>query len=213
MRGRFRVEVPPGTWMREVSEAHPQATYRLLAGLEADAAAVEVGEVAADDPTSAAGAVRDHPAVRAYEKLAASDDRVLARYEVEDVALYGFLRAEGVPPAFPVTVEDGWFEVELAASRDRLAGLREGLEASPLDHEVLALAGERGAGGPLTDRQEEVLAAALRRGYLSVPRECTLEELAGDLGVDKSTASGVLRRAQARLAEGYLAGSRPDSPP
>lgn len=210
MRGRFRAEVPPGTWMREVSETHPDATYRLLAGLEAGDHAVEVGEVVADDPVEAAAAVRDHPSVGAYERLAAGDRRVLARYEVEDLALYAFLGAEGVPPAFPVTVEDGWFEVELAASRERLARVDERLAASPLDHEVVALAREGGDEGPLTSRQEEVLEAALRDGYLAVPRACTLEELAGDLGVDKSTASGVLRRAQARLAERYVAGRWPD---
>lgn len=45
---------------------------------------------------------------------------------------------------------------------------------------------------------------ALREGYLEVPRECTLAELSATVGADKSTVSGVLRRAQGRLASWYL---------
>jgi predicted DNA binding protein len=196
--------------MAEVSAAHPEATYRLLAGLVDGEAALEVGEVVADEAEAAARAVEDHPAVASYERLAGDDDRVLARYEVEDLALYGFLRAEGVPPAFPVTVEDGWFEVTLAASRERLAEVDQALGANPLEHEVLALVEDEGEEGALTDRQEEVMEAALTHGYLAVPRECTLEELAGELDADKSSVSGVLRRAQAELAERYVADRRLD---
>lgn len=58
----------------------------------------------------------------------------------------------------------------------------------------------------LTERQREVLDAAVREGYLAVPRECTLAELAATLDVDKSTASTILRRGQARLVEWFLAG-------
>lgn len=207
MRGRFRVEVPPEAWMRSVSEAHPDATFRLLAGLQAGDRAVEVGEVTGDDPEEAAEALRDHPAVEGYERLAAEGGHVLVRYEVADLALYEFLADEAVPPAFPLTVEDGWFEVTIPASRERLARVDERLAEGPLDHEVVSLVETGGGDDPLTDRQREVLRTAAQLGYLDVPRAATLEEVAEAVGVDKSTASGVLRRAQAELAQRYLAGA------
>jgi predicted DNA binding protein len=58
----------------------------------------------------------------------------------------------------------------------------------------------------LTDRQRELLKAAVREGYFTVPRECTLAELADAVGVDKSTASTVLKRAEARLVKWFLSG-------
>lgn len=207
-RARIRLEVPSGTWIREVSEAHPEATFRLLAGLEAGDGALEVGEVRGPDPEAASEAVGAHPAVEDHEALHVGDDRALARYRVRDVALYGFLREAGIPPAFPVVVEDGACVVELAASRSRIRSVATSLEESPLDVEVLWVAreGREGQEGDLlTDRQREALEAAWRAGYLAVPRECSLEELAAELDVDKSTASGVLRRAQERLAERHLA--------
>jgi predicted DNA binding protein len=62
----------------------------------------------------------------------------------------------------------------------------------------------------LTDRQREVLRAAVREGYFTVPRECTLAELSDSIGVDKSSVSETLRRAEARLVKWFLSG--PESP-
>jgi predicted DNA binding protein len=39
-----------------------------------------------------------------------------------------------------------------------------------------------------------------------VPRECTLANLARSVDVDKSTASTVLRRGEARLVKWFLTG-------
>jgi len=47
----------------------------------------------------------------------------------------------------------------------------------------------------------------VREGYFEVPRDCTLAELADEIGVDKSTASGVLRRGEARVLKRFLTGS------
>jgi predicted DNA binding protein len=66
--------------------------------------------------------------------------------------------------------------------------------------------GEERSDRLLTRRQEELLAAGLREGYFEVPRGCTLAGLADMTNIDKSTASGVIRRAQARLIRWYLTG-------
>jgi predicted DNA binding protein len=61
----------------------------------------------------------------------------------------------------------------------------------------------------LTDRQRECLRAALRAGYFEVPRECTLADVAEQMGVDKSTASETIRRGSARVLEWFLVGDDP----
>ena len=58
----------------------------------------------------------------------------------------------------------------------------------------------------LTDRQREVLATAVRMGYYSVPRECTLADVAKSLDVDKSSVSTTLRRGEAKLVKSSLLG-------
>lgn len=83
-------------------------------------------------------------------------------------------------------------------------GLREGLsfrtghlrEAEPWDNGPLART-------ELPGEQRVALGEAFRRGYYETPREISLEELAAELDVPRSTLSYRLRRAEARLVGSY----------
>jgi predicted DNA binding protein len=48
-------------------------------------------------------------------------------------------------------------------------------------------------------RQRELLKLGLERGYFEIPREVTLEELADEMGITKTTASNHLRKAERKL--------------
>ena len=52
--------------------------------------------------------------------------------------------------------------------------------------------------------QREVLRSAVERGYFETPRAVTLDELAADLDIPRSTASYRLRRATAELANRFV---------
>ena len=90
-------------------------------------------------------------------------------------------------------------------------GLREGLsfrtghlrDAETWRHGPLA-------GAELPGEQRVALHEAFRRGYYETPREISLEELADELGVPRSTLSYRLRRAEARLVRSYAETGLPD---
>jgi hypothetical protein len=208
---RFRIRLPPDLYIADLSEAFPDATFRLLSGVRSGATAKELGEVLARTPGSVAAAFREHEAVDAYEVLERTDDRLLATYETTDVDLYAFVEAGGFPPEFPIEVRNGFYEFDLTGTRREFDQLRETLEASGTEYELLSKVNKRRSDRLLTRRQEELLAAGLREGYFEVPRECTLADLADVVGVDKSTASGIVRRAQARLITWYLTDVTADS--
>lgn len=90
---------------------------------------------------------------------------------------------------------------------DNLEAVLNGLP-NGVDTEVLQVGEYRGhrnrAAGRVTDRQREALAAAWDVGYYAVPRENGIEAVANDLDCAVSTASALLRRAQARLVEDAL---------
>lgn len=205
---RFRIELPEHTWIRDVSQANPAATYRLLASVRTgDGRAIELGEVVAADPETAGRAVADHPDVTTYETLEADDERVLSRYGTTDTSLYDLLEAAETPPEFPVVVENGWYEFDLTGPREALDRFREVLEGLDCRYELLSLVVASDPSELLSARQRTVLDAALRAGYFEVPRGCTLAELAADLEVDKSAASRTLRRGVARVLGWYLTGT------
>ena len=212
IRAEFRIELPATTWVSEVSRTFPDATFRLLTGLRTGDTAVELGEVVTDRPDAVSDAIRDHPSVVVYRRLDAAEETVLARYETTDVALYEFAAGPALAPEYPVTVRDGWFAFDLTGTRAEFDRLRDGLEASGLGYELVSVVGDEGSDGPLTERQREVLETALRLGYFEVPRECTLADVAAALDVDKSTASGVLRRGEARVLKRFLTGPAREGP-
>lgn len=206
VNARFRIELPDDAWIAEVSEAFPTAELRLLVGYRTENGAMELGEVVADDPKPVSEAIEAHPSVRAYQRLHADDERTLARYEAEGSGFYEFVEQSSLAPEYPVVVRNGWFTVDFTATRDAFDAFQAGLDASPRSYELLSVVGSVDNQDLLTDRQREVLERALQMGYFEVPRDCTLADIASELDVDKSTASEIIRRAQARIVTRYLTG-------
>jgi predicted DNA binding protein len=206
---QFRIQLPEHLWVSELSRAFPRTAFTLLSGYKMGDHALELGEVVTDSPEEAVEAMRSHPKITAHELLESESERALTKYETPQTALYEFAERSGLPIEFPVTVRRGWYTFDLTGTREELDELQAVLEASPLSYELESLVTRTDTESLLTDRQREVLEAAVREGYFSVPRDCTLAELADSLGVDKSTVSTTLRRGESRLVTSFLAG--PDS--
>jgi len=204
--GVFRIELPADAWIGDVSEAYPDVQFRLLTGIETAAGtAVELGETSGAAAVEAAAAVGEHPAISEFETLYAGGERVLSQYRTADRSLYDFLGDVSLPPEFPLIVEDGWLQCEITAPRKRLTQLETRMAESELSFELRSIADRPDADRLLTDRQRELLAGGLASGYYEVPRERTLTELAEDVGIDPSTASGVIRRAERKIVAWFLA--------
>lgn len=203
---QFRIQLPEDIWVADLSTEHPDATFRLLSGYKLDEHALELGEVRGGEPEAVVAAMREHPAIDGYELLESGRERALGKYETTDTGLYEFVEQSGFTIEFPVEVEAGWYEFDLTGTREELDRLRAALEASPYQYDLDTLVTTTGTDSLLTDRQRELLETAVREGYFEVPRRCTLAELADEVGVDKSTASTVLRRGEGRLVKWFLSG-------
>ena len=206
IQAQFRIQLPETMWVAELSQEFPDATFRLLSGYRQEEVALELGEVLTDDPDAAVEATRAHPSIRNYELLEAEDRRALGKYETTDTDLYEFVEVSSLTIEFPVDVRNGWYEFALTGTREELDQFGTILDGSPFRYELESLVTTAGTETLLTDRQREVLKAAVREGYFEVPRECTLAELAETLEVDKSTASTILRRGEATLVKWFVTG-------
>lgn len=112
------------------------------------------------------------------------------------------LRLVVVPPL--VYDADGRCHLTVVGPGDALTALVEALEGdAEVGVEVLELGSydrrQGSVAGGLTDRQYEAVEAATRMGYYAVPRAASLEAVAAELGVARSTASELLRRAESTL--------------
>ena len=123
-----------------------------------------------------------------------------------------FVVESGLPIEYPVTAENGWYEFDLTGSRAEFDRFRAAIEDADRQYELLSLVHSTDPAGLLTERQRDVLTAALRAGYFELPRDCTLADLAATLDIDKSTASRVLRRGQTRIVKWFLTTAASQSP-
>lgn len=101
---------------------------------------------------------------------------------------------------------DGSMHLTLVGGRADLQAVVDALREE-LDVDVTRVAEYGAVAGPsarLTDRQREALDAAWEVGYYDVPRGAGIEAVADDLDCAVSTASGLLRRAEARLVGDVL---------
>lgn len=202
----LRIRLPEGTWISAVSRSFPDATFRLLTGVRTGETALELGEVVAERPRDVAETIASHPSITSYQRLETTSDRSLAKYETTDTELYEFVEASSLPPEFPIVVRNGWFELDFTGTRAEFDRIRAALDRADRSYELQSIVQAPATEGLLTDRQREVLEAALREGYYEVPRECTLDDLAATLDIDKSTASGILRRGERRILTRVLTG-------
>lgn len=201
---RFRMGLPDGIWVTEVSRSFPAATLRLLTGVPTGDRALELGEVRAENPMAVTDAIRQHPDIDEYAQLYVGDQRAIGQYEADEKSLYEFLWTSSLPPEFPIIIENGEMEFDLTATTEQFETFSSALEETGLPYDLLALLHTDDRESVLSDRQREYMTVAYRRGYFDVPRECTLAELADTLDVDKSSASETIRRGVNRVLGQFL---------
>lgn len=204
-RATLRLSIPEGVWIGDCSRAVPDARIRILAAIADGPAGVALAEVRADDPRAVLDRMAHYEAVTELEVLRSNEDTTLCQFETTLPLLLVASRDSGVPVEMPFDIVDGEATWTVSAPRDRIAELRDQLEALGVSVTVERIGGEDPPDPLLTDRQADLVETAVERGYYDTPRTCTLTELAEAMGLAKSTVSEVLHRAEGTLAKRHVA--------
>lgn len=207
-RAKLTVHLPESLWIREISMAHPDTTFRVSSVLPGSDVAIAVIELTASNPVPILTAIDEQSDIRDLELLWKHDETALLQVETSNPSLLVPMQRAGVPMETPFAVENGAVTWELTTSADRLSALGDAFDECGIEYRieyVHAVDASR-AENLLTDRQLEVFLTALDAGYYDVPREATLTDVASSLGVSKSTCSDVLHRAESRIAHWFADG-------
>ena len=120
---------------------------------------------------------------------------------------------EGFLPIGPTTLQDGreCFDLLLSDREELSQAVQLLKEFGPVSIErvsrefsrqvIPSAAGWQEVLSSFSPRQRQVLNTAYERGYYEIPRETTLEEIADEIGITKTTASNHLRKAERRTVE------------
>lgn len=202
---KLSISAPPDTWVHAVSTAHPETTIRVVTALVGERNGVALVELRTPDPLAPIGAMEDRDDVTSLDLLWTHEAETLVQVRTVGAPLLLPLWQAGVPVQLPFAIKDGTATWEVTTSSDRLSDLGTRLDEAGVDYhiEYVQDVGTGRADRLLTDRQQEVLLAARDAGYYATPREATLTEVAGHLGVSKATASDVLHRAEGSIVEWF----------
>lgn len=152
-------------------------------------------------------ALDEDPTVDDYQLLATRDGELLYEMEWTDRinVLAELLDENGVLLDASGT-EKGWRLRVLFPERDALSRTYDRCQDHGIDptiERIYEVGDSEGAAG-LTEAQLETIREAFERGYYEIPREASLEDLAGDLDISHQALSERLRRAHRMIVRDVL---------
>ncbi|WP_121742903.1 helix-turn-helix domain-containing protein [Natronorubrum halophilum] len=198
------ITMPEQVWIQQLSTAYPTATFRVLAAVPGSETGFALVRIAGPDAGNAVEDMEDHPQITELTLAQWSDDEATVHFETTEPLLLFSSRESGMPIELPVEIIDGEATVEVTGSRDRLARLAEQLEQFGLQYRIEHVRERLHESQLLSERQLEVVVAAVEEGYYDTPRRCSLTELAGELGIAKSTCSETLHRAEEAIIKRFV---------
>lgn len=204
-RATLTITVPETVWIGAISREYPDARFRILSALPGEDFGVGLVEITAPSLPAVVQAVDDAPEVEELNLLKRHEDTSLVQFETTDPMLLFPIMSSGIPLEMPFDIVDGEAVWDVTTSQDRLSELGDQLDAFGIQYTVEEVRYHLQTEQLLTERQESLVDRALELGYYDTPRECTLTELAEDVGLAKSTCSETLHRAEGKIITEFRA--------
>lgn len=203
---KLTIDIPDHTWIGDISTAHPELSFQVITSIPGEGSGIGLVRLTAADPLPIITEIQERDSVETLELLWKHDDEALLQIQTTNpLPLLAVWRA-GVPLKMPFDIQDGEATWDVTTSTTRLSSLRDQLDdlgiGFSIEHvrEIDTSQADR----LLTDRQQEVLLAAVDAGYYRAPREATLGDVADGLGVATATCSDVLHRAEGHVIHWFV---------
>jgi predicted DNA binding protein len=203
-RAKLRLTVPEGVWVGDLSRRHGGTQFRILAALADEGTGVGLAEVTSESLDAVLSEMRGTEDVVTVDVLQRRETTALVQFETTDPVLLFPVQDSGVPLEMPFDIVGGEAVWEITAPRERLSALGEQLSQFGISFNVEEIRQRIEESQLLTDKQADLVAAAVERGYYDTPRTCSLTELAEELGMAKSTCSETLHRAEGKIIKQFV---------
>ncbi|CQH63863.1 HTH-10 family transcription regulator (plasmid) [Halobacterium hubeiense] len=209
---KLTITIPDAVWISEVSRAHPNTRFRVLAATANEDSGVARVELRGNDPAAVCAEIRAYETVTDVTVLESTDGMTEMQVETTVPLLLNSLQDSGVPLEMPFEIIDGEMTLEATIPSETLSNLGHTLDDVGIEYDVDRIQQSVESESLLTDRQEWLVDEAIDRGYYDTPRRTTLVALADALDISKSTCSEILHRAEERVMKDYRSDDHPSSP-
>jgi len=205
-RAELHLTVPDEVWIGELSRRYPEALFSVLSALPDRGSGVGLVEITSEHLPELLEDVRGYESVTDLNVLGHHGEMALLQFETTSPLLLNAVRDSGIPLEMPFDLVDGEATWEITAPQDALSTLGRQLEEFGIPFHVERIEQTVQPDQLLTDNQRELITTAVELGYYDTPRECSLTELADEMGLAKSTCSETLHRAEERVVKEFLDG-------
>lgn len=205
-RAELHLTVPDDVWIGELSRRYPEALFSVLSALPDQGSGVGLVEITSEHLPTLLEAVRGYESVTDLDVLSHHGETALLQFETTSPLLLSAVQDSGIPLEMPFDLVDGEATWEITAPQDALSTLGRQLEEFGIPFRVERVEQTVQPDQLLTDTQRALLTTAVELGYYDTPRECSLTELADEMGLAKSTCSETLHRAEERVVKAFLDG-------
>jgi predicted DNA binding protein len=202
----FSVTLPETVWIQQVSSTYPAMTFEVLAAVPSSESGFALVRLTGADVSAALEDVQRHPQLVEVSVVQRSVDEATVHFESTMPLVLFSSRDAGVPIELPVTIREGIATIEVTGSRERLSAFAEQLSRFDLQYRIEALRERLHDDQLLSQRQRELVVAAVEAGYYDTPRRTSLTELAATLDIAKSTCSETLHRAEGAIITQFVEG-------
>jgi predicted DNA binding protein len=204
-QARLTVTLPEGIWIGDVSTSLPSATFTVLTAVPDETAAfalMRINEPNLDDLLST---IADHEQVVELSVIQQTNAEATVQVETTSPPLLQLAaQGSGMPIEFPVTISDGEATVDATGPHDRISELATQLSNYGLAYTIEYIQERLHTSQLLTEKQRHLVRTAVELGYYDTPRDCTLTELANEVGLAKSTCSETLHRAEEAMVKHFI---------
>jgi predicted DNA binding protein len=200
------ITMPEQVWMWQVSTAYPETAFSLREAVPNADSSFALVRLTGADIDGAIDELDGHPQISDLTVAGRTEEEATVYFRTTAPLLVFSSREPGTPLDLPIEISDGEATVDVTGSRERLAVLAERLEQVGLRYRIDRLEEQSSDRQILSERQLEVVVAAVDAGYYDTPRRCSLTELAGHLEIAKSTCSETLHRAEEAIVKRFVGG-------
>jgi len=201
---KLTLTVPEEVWLGEITRRYPETRVRVLAAIPDGLSGTGLIEITGADAGAVVSAMRSEDDITAIETLQQRDDEILLQFETSNPLLLLPARASNVPLEMPFDIRDGAVTLDVTAPTEQLSQLGEQLKEFGISFSVQYIRQETDRQQLLTERQREVVTAAVEAGYYDTPRQASLTECAERIGIAKSTCSTTLHRAEEAIVKSFV---------
>ncbi|MCU4924744.1 helix-turn-helix domain-containing protein [Halobacteria archaeon AArc-dxtr1] len=203
----LRITLPESMWITQLSRAHSETTFRILAAVPGPEFGFVVSRITGPDVPTVVEAMDAHDQLRELHVVTEHhSDEATVHFETNAPLVLFSPDASELPIRLPARVEDGEAELDVVGSRDQLAALADRLERVGIQYRIEHAREPIYDRHRLSDRQLDIVITAVEQGYYDTPRQCTLTELADHLDIAKSTCSETLHRAEEAVVKQFVEG-------